>query len=581
MTDAIRSNIYTRDVKLAEAAFDSVRKDGSFLEAADKSLKALLATRASTTEGKFQLRGNELSTPDLTPPAAKAQQGGEGTGTLTLLLGQLMALLGNTSLAQLESRLSLWSALKASQTAMGEQLSASYQQVIAEAEEANDTYQAALDTYKGSQAAYDAAQKKLAAAQAKLEALSPDDPGYAEALAACEQASQEATTAKTKMDQCQLAAQQAGETAAQKNKAADDIQTQMNALGIVINDGKQARESHLSNVGQLTMLMAMFINMVGKNSEESLKADLALFQAMQESRQKEMEKKSAEYLEEVRKAEALNRAMGCLGKILGAVLTVVSVVGAVFSGGASLALAAVGVALMIADEVGKAITGTSFMQEALKPLMEKVLQPLMAMIGKAIANALEAAGVDKKLADTIGMVAGAIIAAIAMVVAVVVIASVGKSAASKLGDMMSKMIGDTVQKLVPRLLNELASKGSRVLTQGLQRLGSSLGLPTDTLARQAFTNTLNRAVVGGELIHATTQSGGNIAQGVFMNNASQALANFTLAQSEIEMIEKWMKQAVEAVGQTQKMTEELTVMMSSALQQSSEASRFVLRQSHA
>ncbi|SUG71798.1 pathogenicity island 1 effector protein [Salmonella enterica subsp. enterica] len=55
-----------------------------------------------------------------------------------------------------------------------------------------------------------------------------------------------------------------------------------------------------------------------------------------------MEKKSAEFQEETRKAEETNRIMGCIGKVLGALLTIVSVVAAVFTGGASLALAAVG-----------------------------------------------------------------------------------------------------------------------------------------------------------------------------------------------------------------------------------------------
>ncbi len=48
--------------------------------------------------------------------------------------------------------------------------------------------------------------------------------------------------------------------------------------------------------------------------------------------------------------------MGCIGKVLGALLTIVSVVAAVFTGGASLALAAVGLAVMVADEIVKAAT---------------------------------------------------------------------------------------------------------------------------------------------------------------------------------------------------------------------------------
>ncbi len=55
-----------------------------------------------------------------------------------------------------------------------------------------------------------------------------------------------------------------------------------------------------------------FIEIVGKNTEESLQNDLALFNALQEGRQAEMEKKSAEFQEETRKAEETNRIMGCI-----------------------------------------------------------------------------------------------------------------------------------------------------------------------------------------------------------------------------------------------------------------------------
>ncbi|MCP0723174.1 type III secretion system translocon subunit SctE, partial [Salmonella enterica subsp. enterica serovar Montevideo] len=41
-------------------------------------------------------------------------------------------------------------------------------------------------------------------------------------------------------------------------------------------------------------------------------------------------------------------------------------------------------AVMVADEIVKAATGVSFIQQALNPIMEHVLKPLMELIGKAI-----------------------------------------------------------------------------------------------------------------------------------------------------------------------------------------------------
>ncbi|KUM05622.1 type III secretion system needle tip complex protein [Chromobacterium subtsugae] len=570
---------YLRNPGLAGAAFDSVRKDGSFLDAADKALKAVLATRAG--EGKPTVSERDLATPALSQPSPKAQRELDGSGKLTLLLGQLMTLLGNVSLSQLESRLATWRAMMESQQAMGNQLSQEFQQAVAESQAATEAFRGAEGEYETAKAAADAAQQKAAAAKAKLEAMQPDDPGYAEAKAASQQAAAEAQLALQKAGQAGELAEKARLVAVDKAKRADELAGKVQGANVNTDAARKGAEDHLSNVGKLTMLMAMFSKLVGENSENSLKNDLALFEAMQEGRQKEMDKKSAEYQEEVRKAEELNRVMGCVGKILGALLTVVSVVAAAFTGGASLALAAVGVALMVADEVVKATTGVSFMEEALKPLMEKVLKPLMELIGKALSKALESMGVDKKTAEMVGAIAGAIIAAVAMVVVMVVVATVGKGAASKLGGALSKLMGDTIKKLVPKLLKELASNGGKLLSQGMQRLGNSLGLRTDELSKQLIRNTLNRVVVGGEVVNAASQAGGGVAQGVFMKNASEALADFSLARASMEQIEQWLKQAVEAFGSTQKITQELTAAMSAALQQNAEASRFVLRQSHA
>ncbi|PTU64802.1 pathogenicity island 1 effector protein SipB [Chromobacterium sp. Panama] len=566
--------------KLAKALSGNTQASEKFVDAAQKSAQALFTMRVSDDAGAAKPR-SDLNTPPLTQPTAKAKEELDGAGKLTLLLGQLMSLLGNVSLSQLESRIATWRAMMEAQVAMGQKLSDELQQVIGEAEQATEAYQTALGDLKTAKATLDAAKQKLAQAQAKLDGLTPEDAGYQQALAARDQAANEAQAAKLKADKAEQAATDAHNFAKDKADKADKLLTQAHGLNVKGSGVPQGAEEHLTSVAKLTMLMAMFVEMVGKNSEESLKNDLALFQAMQEGRQKEMDKKSAEYQEEVRKAEELNRIMGCIGKILGAVLTVISVVAAVFTGGASLALAAVGVALMVADEVVKATTGVSFMEEAFKPLMDTVLKPLMDLIGKAITKALESMGVDKKTAELAGSIIGAVLAAVAMVAVIVVVAVVGKGAASKLGGALSKLMGDAIKKMLPNVLKELAKNGSKMLTQGFQRLANSLGLRTDAASKQLMTNTLNWVAVGGEVAHAATQAGGNVAQGVFMKNASDALADFTLARAAMEQIEQWLKQTVEVFASTQKVTQDLTTMMSSALQQNAEAGRFVLRQSHA
>lgn len=562
----------------------------TFLKAADKAFKDVVATKAGDLKAGTKSGESAINTVGLKPPTDAAREKLSSEGQLTLLLGKLMTLLGDVSLSQLESRLAVWQAMIESQKEMGIQVSKEFQTALGEAQEATDLYEASIKKTDTAKSVYDAAAKKLTQAQNKLQSLDPADPGYAQAEAAVEQAGKEATEAKESLDKATDAAVKAGTDAKAKAEKADNILTkfQGTANAASQNQVSQGEQDNLSNVARLTMLMAMFIEIVGKNTEESLQNDLALFNALQEGRQAEMEKKSAEFQEETRKAEETNRIMGCIGKVLGALLTIVSVVAAVFTGGASLALAAVGLAVMVADEIVKAATGVSFIQQALNPIMEHVLKPLMELIGKAITKALEGLGVDKKTAEMAGSIVGAIVAAIAMVAVIVVVAVVGKGAAAKLGNALSKMMGETIKKLVPNVLKQLAQNGSKLFTQGMQRItsglgnvGSKMGLQTNALSKELVGNTLNKVALGMEVTNTAAQSAGGVAEGVFIKNASEALADFMLARFAMDQIQQWLKQSVEIFGENQKVTAELQKAMSSAVQQNADASRFILRQSRA
>lgn len=569
---------YLQNPRLAEAAFESVRKDSNFLDAADKALKSLLAVKAGEDNGKVKVTERELTTPPLIQPTPKAKEELNSAGKLALLLGQLMVLMGDVSLSQLEGRLATWKAMMESQKTMGEQLSQELQGALEGAEQATDAYQSALNTFKANKSILDAANKKLAQAKTKLDGLSPEDAGYTQVLAVRDQAASESLLAKQNVDQAEQNARLAHSLVVEKAQNANTLLTQAQGLGLKNETVQKSEKDNLSNVAKLTMLMAMFVELVGKNSEESLQNDLALFQALQEGRQAEMEKKSSEYQKEVRKSEELNRVMGCVGKILGALLTIVSVVAAVFTGGTSLALAAVGLALMVADEMCQAFAGFSFIQEALKPLMENVLKPLMELIGKAISKELEAHGLNKNTAEMVGAIVGAVLAAVVMIAAIVVVVLLGKgAAATNFGKMLSKLLGNAIKKIVPDVLKTLAKNAGSTIG----RVAEKVGLRTDKLGKELMANRLKTFAVAGEVVNAGTQAGGGVASGVFMKKASDAMADFYLARTSVEQISRWLEQAVETFSDSQKVTQELNKAMSAALQQNAEASRFVLRQSRA
>ncbi len=108
--------------------------------------------------------------------------------------------------------------------------------------------------------------KKLTQAQNKLQSLDPADPGYAQAEAAVEQAGKEATEAKDKLDKATDAAVKAGADAKAKAEKADNILTKFQGTTNAASQSQvaQGEKDNLSNVARLTMLMAMFIEIVGK-----------------------------------------------------------------------------------------------------------------------------------------------------------------------------------------------------------------------------------------------------------------------------------------------------------------------------
>ncbi|NEG59848.1 type III secretion system translocon subunit SctE [Pantoea agglomerans] len=185
----------------------------------------------------------------------------------------------------------------------------------------------------------------------------------------------------------------------------------------------------------LTFLMALMSQIINKNANEELSNTAELKQKLAQEATKEAEKKAREYDEQMRKAEESQKTMGCIGKALGWVVTAVGFAAAAFTGGASLAVAAVGLAIMAGNEISIAATGNDFLADAMQPLMENVIKPMMDFFGDMFTDVLTSLGVDAETAKTVGKVMGAVLTAVMLIAAMMVAASAVGSVA---GSVMSK-----------------------------------------------------------------------------------------------------------------------------------------------
>lgn len=515
---------------------------------AARNMLAVLSDDKSRAGGARQVYQGapELKSPrDAIDPADKFGS----NARFTQLAGNAMVLLGNVSLQQLADRLSVTLNNSEAFKQHNEALFIQFQHAAELGAAATSRAEADMHSLKIAQ--QDVADKQLAYDQARkaLSQLSPKDPGYDAAASELAGAERELNQARELSAKAQAQANNSYDAARKAISAADDLYLRLeSAANTQVHQIKQAGEQNLNAIARMMLLIGTFIKLVGENSEKALESDSALFQSIQETRQLEMKRKAEEYAAEVRKADELNKAMGCVGKILGGLITALSVVGAVFTGGASLAFAAVGLALLVGDEISKAVSGVSFMEKILSPVMENIIKPLVDALSKGIAKMLEQLGVDAATANMIGSIVGTLVAA-ALIIAVVI---VGKAAAGKVASTaFGNMVNEAIKKLIPDMLKDIAAKSGTLASDGIKRLLAKLSVRSDSVALKSYTNRLNTINTGAGVASETVQAGGRVAQGVYEKNAQDILANFTLSAAVMEQMRQLLEQMVEKFGDAQ------------------------------
>lgn len=474
------------------------------------------------------------------------------TGLIALqeLLHRALDLMMGLSLGKLQQRLELALAKHTASTQFNTSLEAEYRQALETSQAAMATAEADIEALQHAENDLTEKQRALNQAKAALTLLTPDDEGYAAAQQAVADAEGEVNQAQGKFEQAQNKAN------ASYNAAWDSIEKldEIYAKSSKPNAPSLTPEPLKNIMVRLLELTLAFLKLGDANTLQKFKDQSNKVQSMQKQQQALMEKKADEHAAELQKAAALNKAMGCVGKILGGLITLLSVVGAVFTGGASLALAAVGLALMAADMIGKAITGVSFMEKAMRPLMDNVIGPLINALSKAISKVLEGLGVNAKTAAIVGAIVGALVAAALIIAAVLV----GKSAAASVGKMMSNVI----QKLVPEVLKKLVGQSGALVSKNFSRLMEKFSVSMDRAQVLNRINNINRASNVLELTNGTFQAVGTGVQGNTQRAIKTLESYLYVALQESRQINIMAAQLAEVFNQGQSLNEMLITNVS-------------------
>ena len=334
-----------------------------------------------------------------------------------------------------------------------------------------------------------------------------------------------------------------------------------NQHAVIENQRKQNNEKSKS----LLFLIALMSKLIDMSTSNDLEAAAELKSKLSEAAAKDAAKKAQEYEDSVRKSEEMQKVMGCIGKVLGWVITAVSFAAAAFTGGASLAFAAIGLALTVGDEINQAVNGFSFLSEALKPLMETILQPLMELVSKVYTQVLEAFGLDKSTAEMIGQIIGAIAAAIIMVAAV----AFAGNMAGKLSDAVMKKLGS---KVMDKVFNN--AMGDLIKRMG-QGFGRSFSMQEKSMAR--VTNYTDKGLTGVSAANNVIQTTGNIITADMKVDAAKIKAQLLETAAVQNLLNEMFNHIVEVAKSRIDSTSEIVKNISLIADSRMQAGKYITR----
>lgn len=410
----------------------------------DHAKRAEAAHRAHFAEGRPQLRAPDA---EVLMQAERQAANLSGDGFLTWVAASLQQVMARQSLDSLYSNAMTLLQKLAGKQQSAEQFSANYQAAEDAYNQALAEAGAAAGEAGEAVAAAKAAKEEVARLQQELDGMSPSDPGYAAKQ-------QQLANATNTAGALQAVADSAVARSDAAAKAAAGIGSQLQQLnqqaGRVSGTLSQSEQPSRTMSARLTELMAMLQQLLGYARETNMQASAeAAVQALK-AQETEMTHLAAERAEELAKAASTSKWLGCIGKIVGWVVTVVSVVAAPFTGGASMALAGIGLALAVSEE----ITGFSVLGAVLQPVINLVVK-LVKELTQVFGSLLESMGVVN--AEAIAQVMAFI--ATALVVAAIVVGGfvLAKGAMAKLLPNIVKQTVGQVSKEATKITTKMVS----------------------------------------------------------------------------------------------------------------------------
>jgi invasin B len=329
-----------------------------------------------------------------------------------------------------------------------------------------------------------------------------------------------------------------------------------------------------TNASRLTEIMLTLQDLLSKANTEGFRARSEFLGEMARVRREAAMKEAVEVERQLRKQEQLSRVFGWLGRAFGWLLTALSFAAALFTGGASLIVAGVMLGLMVTDQIVSATTGVSPVGEA----FQSVLSPIVEKLAEALESMMIGLGVDKETAKMIGMVLAAIVA-IVVVIAVTVVGV--KVAGRLLGPLLSKLAGgfaSAAGRAVPSAVVRAAQQGGAALGKiGAQIRTRVAGDPVNAQMQGARLAQLANA---GQFGVGAMTAGGQVAVAQLQLKASKAAAEFVILDHSLQVIQEMIDELLVTYAEGLRTLRGLMSMSASTFEEEAQVGRFILSGIH-
>jgi invasin B len=489
---------------------------------------------------------------------------------MTFLAMQLSELITTENSRSLSSQLELVKQRLAQRAATAAELS----DAIRLAQEVVETAVAGMESAEGELLAAAEALKQAEAEVKRLEkALAEAAPEDQDGIRAeLEAAKGKAAQAQLKMD---AGIEELLKASAALNQALTDLEDfKSQADKLDPNGSVSARgdDKARTNAALLGELLAVLQEIIGKANDAKLEAETKLIQEVLRLREAENMRRSQEYQEQVAKAEAAQKKMGCIGKIIGWVVTVVAVVAAPFTGGASMVLAGVGLALAIGEELGLNVMG-----KIMEPIMKLVME-LVKIVGNVIGDVLTQLGVPKDIVDKIKDVLG-VIAVAAMIIAAVVLTKrvAGTAAVQQLAQAVTRAVSAAISKVLPQMIKAAARAVGQTVDDVAKAISKTaakvIGSDSDTLVVR--TGQALKATHVLQFANQTSQGVGNIMIADMYVKAAKVMKELETGLVDSKIFRDLIQKILEYFMQTNNLVADLFREMTNVQESQHDAARFV------